>query len=1613
MKKICQKTLSVLLSVMLVITGVIPAMAATPDLTLEISEKCYAGTTVNVTATITGLTAEQSSEAENFTWSLSGNDSATVISSKNDFKSTPLDDGTYTLTEGAQISFSTVESIGKDIVVSASFGSIANKSIIVTPLQPITSFSVSQSDDKKHAFYEPNSSTLYIDQYHSNNQDEIDNNFAILNVSYTPVVNDDELRYAVEMPGGSTKYINCETNGNDYKISVDSNAQTESTLTFKTLSGYSAEKVVNIHKCVPLTSFVYKSNDTTYENEATDMIGAIQGEPIVLDVAKALPANSNDSIAYTLYDSNDTAVDSTKYRVEPNADGRGCTITVNEPGTFTLIGKAVSYNNSNLERTLSRKILINVSKSNPIKAINFNNSDYEIYTYGDHKTLELATELNVTPGMNENTDTVEYVSDNTAVATVDKVKGTVTAVSSGTANITATAVKGQVSATCKITVIQAIETIELSSTSGTNILPLGHKTQIKCTISPNTAQEKINWSSSNPDIVSVDQNGNIEALNYNGTDAGSNNVQITATADSGATGSIPITVVPAIRAEAINISVEKVGNAALQTVDASTNTYSIYYGDTVSLICKAVTSSGEISNDAIVWRATIGNKENFRLVPLDEASNYFSYEKTGDNLKITSKTNFDITLTAFSILSGQAIDYRTAVQTVTIESNTKTTRIDFNPTSTTKTLPSGETYQFSVSLYQMSDYNKDKIVLVSSNNAVASVDFDRTTGIATVTTNEYGEATITCYACYDDENPVATAVKTKTLSITVTHNLQAAVISGITDVTYKGSAYTVNDFEDFNVKYGNTKLTLNTDYKISYGADNTNVGTGSIKVYSTSGIYQGEQTVTFKINPKQINNENVEVTVSDVTYSASESKPKVTVKDIARNVVLTAGKDYNYEYYKNINAGEANVVITGIGNYSGSYTKYFTVNPLNISSYDVKLTPIGSVTYDGINTPIPTITYKGTELVNGNDFYVTYSNNANPGKATATIHGIGNFCGTRTVDYSIIADMNDVNVTGISDVTYRGSAYSAGDFPELKVTLDGVLLTKEENYTVEMKNNIAAGTATVIIKARGTYFKNSKEVTFNIEPKHINESNVKAVVGNVTYNSTVQTPNVTVTDIARNKVLKDTDYTLAYSNNVNAGTGYVTITGKGNYTDSYQISFTINTLDVTSSDVKIAAIDTMTANGNYLTPTPVVSYKGATLKNGVDYTLSYQNNIYPGTATVAVNGIGNFSSSKSINFKIIANATDLVVTGLNTVEYRGSAYTANDFADFKVSFAGRLLTKDVDYSLTYTNNTNAGTATITINGKGNVTGSTIAAFYIVPKTINASTVTVEISPATFNGNLLNPNVTVTDFARSKKLVKDTDYTLSYSNNINAGTGYVTITGIGNYTGTYTLAYAINPLSITSSGVKVSAIDKMTATGAALTPVPTITYNGSVLTNGVDYILTYSNNVNAGTATITINGIGNFSGSRKVSFTITSPSSSNTQIKTATTTQNTGTSINSGTSSTAPSGAKKVNGEYINSKQKKASISKLTKGSKSFKATWKKISGITGYQIQYSTSSKFTKKTTKSVTVKSYKTTKSTVKKLKSKKKYYVRIRTYKNVKFNGKTVKVYSSWSKAKSVTTK
>ena len=241
--------------------------------------------------------------------------------------------------------------------------------------------------------------------------------------------------------------------------------------------------------------------------------------------------------------------------------------------------------------------------------------------------------------------------------------------------------------------------------------------------------------------------------------------------------------------------------------------------------------------------------------------------------------------------------------------------------------------------------------------------------------------------------------------------------------------------------------------------------------------------------------------------------------------------------------------------------------------------------------------------------------------------------------------------------------------------------------------------------------------------------------------------------------------------------------------------------------------------------------------------------------------------------------------------------------------------------------------------------------------ISKASVTLSTSTYAYDGKAKTPFVTVK--VGGKTLKKDTDYTVSYSNNTKVGTATVKITGKGNYTGSVSKTYSIknNFKKATVSGISTKAF-----TGKNITQSITVKYNGKTLKNGTDYTVSYSNNKKIGTATVKIAGKGSYTGTITKTF--------------------------------------KIN-------PAKQEIQKLTAKSKAFFVDWAQKGSATGYEIQYATNSKFTR--AKKVTITNNKTDKTTISKLSGKKKYYVRVRSYTTVK----GTKYYGAWSASKSVTTK
>lgn len=146
--------------------------------------------------------------------------------------------------------------------------------------------------------------------------------------------------------------------------------------------------------------------------------------------------------------------------------------------------------------------------------------------------------------------------------------------------------------------------------------------------------------------------------------------------------------------------------------------------------------------------------------------------------------------------------------------------------------------------------------------------------------------------------------------------------------------------------------------------------------------------------------------------------------------------------------------------------------------------------------------------------------------------------------------------------------------------------------------------------------------------------------------------------------------------------------------------------------------DSYVYTGKEITPNPSVVLGEATLRNGTDYTLSYANNVNVGTATATITGKGAYSGTRTVTFKIgKAPIVQVELHAIKAQAYTGDAVTP----DPKLTLGNKTLVKDVDYTLSYANNVQVGTASVTITGVGNFRGSREQAFEIVVPTITYRT----------------------------------------------------------------------------------------------------------------------------------------------------------------------------------------------------------------------------------------------------------------------------------------------------
>ena len=329
-------------------------------------------------------------------------------------------------------------------------------------------------------------------------------------------------------------------------------------------------------------------------------------------------------------------------------------------------------------------------------------------------------------------------------------------------------------------------------------------------------------------------------------------------------------------------------------------------------------------------------------------------------------------------------------------------------------------------------------------------------------------------------------------------------------------------------------------------------------------------------------------------------------------------------------------------------------------------------------------------------------------------------------------------------------------------------------------------------------------------------------------------------------------------------------------------------------------------------------------------------------------------------------------------------------------------------------------------------GFSFSAYADDAKVLTDTNVTLSQQSFVYDGTAKNPAVIYNGIT----LLENTDYTVKYSNNVDVGTVKATITGINNYSGTAVKEFKITPIKFDDKKVSVS-LEKSSFVynGQSITPVVYVAYNHNYLIQNTDFTATYSNNNAPGVATVKIKGIGNYSGSISKTYIILPEKIASVSIKkdsatsaviswsaaskvsgyeilkfdsaknayvhlTHVSNSQTSYKVSSLKNSTAyyyqVRAYKTVNdknyyGEVGNTvftfiKPSKVKLTSVTLSKTTLKVEWKKVN-CSGYEITYTTDSKF-KKGLKKVKIKNPKTVKKAIKKLKKNKKYYVKVRAY-------------------------
>ena len=737
--------------------------------------------------------------------------------------------------------------------------------------------------------------------------------------------------------------------------------------------------------------------------------------------------------------------------------------------------------------------------------------------------------------------------------------------------------------------------------------------------------------------------------------------------------------------------------------------------------------------------------------------------------------------------------------------------------------------------------------------------------------------------------------------------------AGTVKITINGKGnYNGSTEVSYKITRRNVTLTSATDSKV-YDKDpltNHNVaveGDGFVKeegaTYNVTGSQtsvgesDNEFTYTLKSNTKAENyniithNGKLIVTAeaSEVTvvitgrtgtfpYDGAEKSVKGYDVSITQGSTYTEA-DFTFSGNNEVKGTEANTYPMGlkVSDFTNNNTNYSSVtfvvndgslviNPKSIipdgpDTPDEKKTgievtdPEGSI-YDGLPHVNPlkvTDTKTGKELEENKDYTLTYVGDVlNVGTVKVKVKGIGNYTGEFTKKYQITPREYTVT-TDSAEKPYDGTALTAGGRVNNLVDGETVTLKITGSQTeVGSSNNTYSLTWDGSAKEKNYTHGTDSIGLLTVTPKSIIPSDTNGIVvtkpADSKYDGKVHENKPTVRDNKTDKTLVEgTDYTLAYKGDTtNVGTVTVTITGIGNYTGSHDVTY-----QITPRKVKLTSgSDSKTYDGTPLVKHDVtVSEDGFADGEGATYS-------YTGTQTDAGSSENTFTyalneGTLASNYAITtANGTLTVeavktevkveITGhTDTVTYDGQVHSVSGYdvtkisnklySDTAISFTGTAVVSRIVAGTSYMglkaaqfSNTSANFTNVTFvvhDGWLKIDPKSIIPDG--PDTPDEKKTGIEVTkPADskYDGNVHENKPEIKDTKTGATLVEGTDYTLSYKGDTtNAGTVTVTITGVGNYTGSHNVEYQITKRNVTLTSATASKVyDKTPLTNSNIT-----------------------------------------------------------------------------------------------------------------------------------------------------------------------------------------------------